>query len=681
MRRVVSFLALALAAPPLAAAQTLPRDTTAPLLLPGLSVTVLSTPIEVNRAPYAVAVSTQEEIQRGRPGLGLDEALRAIPGVQVDNRFNYALGERISIRGFGARAQFGVRGVRVLVDGVPATFPDGQTSLSHVDLGFLSRAEVVRGPASALYGSSAGGVVRFETEEAPSTPLGQRVGVMAGSDGLLRLQSTTGGRRGRTAYLLNLSRVTYDGYRTHNGAENNRVNARLEYLGDTDELRFSLSLVDYDADNPGSLSDSLLRVDRSAAFANNVRQGTGEAGRQGQAGLTWRRPLAGGAVTATAYGIARSVDNPIPNTIVVLDRAVGGVRASWAKEAPRFAWSVGAEGAVDRDHRENFANQQGERGALTLDQDEGVDNAALFAQARAFPLGRLTALGSLRYDWYRFTADDRRVSDTDPDDSGEITMSSLSPSAGVSFQVARALNLYANVATAFETPTTTELANRPSGAGGFNPELEPQTAVSYEIGAKGSLGGWARYEAAAYHADVDDELISFEVPGAPGRSYFRNAGSGTHRGVELGVHLAPAPWVQLRGGYTYTDARFDDYVAPGGDFSGNRLPGVAPRRAELALTVNGPAGIFAGLEGRHTSELPVNDANSVHSPASTVVDLRAGMVSLRLAGLALEPYGGITNLLDEEYNTSVVINAFGRRFYEPGPPRSLYLGLDARFER
>jgi iron complex outermembrane recepter protein len=308
-----------------------------------------------------------------------------------------------------------------------------------------------------------------------------------------------------------------------------------------------------------------------------------------------------------------------------------------------------------------------------------VDNAAAFAQARVFPLGRLTLLGSLRYDWYRFTADDRLVSPTNPDDSGEITMSNLSRSLGLSYELARPLNLYANVGTSFETPTTTELANRPSGAGGFNPDLEPQTATSYEIGAKGSLGEWARYEVAAYHADVRNELISFEVPGVPGRSFFRNAGSGVHRGVELSALVAPIAWLRLRGGYTYTDARFDEYATATADFSGNQLPGVAPRRAELGVTVNGPAGIFAGLEGRYTSELPVNDANTFHSPGSTVIDARVGLTSFRAGRLGLEPYGGITNLFDEEYNTSVVINAFGRRFYEPGPSRSFYVGLDARF--
>jgi iron complex outermembrane receptor protein len=481
--------------------------------------------------------------------------------------------------------------------------------------------------------------------------------------------------------VLNVSRLTYDGYRTHNEAENNRATARYDYLGDASELRVSLSLVDYDAENPGSLSDSLLRVNRSVAFANNVAQKTGERGRQGQAGLTWRRVLGAGALEATAYGVARSVDNPIPNTIVVLDRTVGGARASYGVEGSLLAWSVGAEGALDRDHRENFANVAGARGALTLDQDEGVDNAAAFGQARLFLIERLTALGSLRYDWYRFTADDRMVSATNPDDSGDLTMSSLSPSLGLSYALAGALNLYANVATSFETPTTTELANRPSGAGGFNPDLEPQTAVSYEVGAKGSLGGWARYELAVYHADVEDELISFEVPGVPGRSFFRNAGSGTHRGVELGLIVRPAAWAQLRGGYTYTDARFDEYVTAGGDFGGNRLPGVAPRRAELGVTLTGPAGLFAGVEGRYTSRLPVNDANSFHSPESTVVDARAGLASLRLGAIGLEPYAGITNLFDERYNTSVVINAFGRRFYEPGPSRSFYVGASARLGR
>ncbi|HEX2190139.1 MAG TPA: TonB-dependent receptor, partial [Longimicrobiaceae bacterium] len=485
--------AAALLVPALAHAQE-PRPDTLPVVrLDTLAVRVLRTPLPLLRAPYAVSVVEGDELRRARPGLALDEALAGIPGVQVDNRFNYALGERISVRGFGARAQFGVRGVRVLVDGIPATLPDGQTTLNHVDVGALGRAEVVRGPASALWGNASGGVVHLATAPPPAVPLGAEGRVVAGGDGLLRSQGTVGGSSGGWSYRAGGTRLRYGGYREHSEAENTLLHGEVSRRGGRSELRLVLSAVRYDALNPGSLSDSLLRVDRARAFARNVLQRTGEEGSQAQAGLAWRLRTGAGTLEAAAYGVAREIDNPIPTTIIDLERRGGGVRAAWSAALPlggrELRWTAGAEAEAQRDRRMNFANAAGERAALELDQRERVTGTAAFAQA-AVPLApRLEALGSLRWDRVRFGVDDRLpATPENPDDSGARTLDAWSPALGLTLAATDALSLYANAATAFETPTTTELANRPGGAGGFNPGLEPQRTMSYEAGAKGRLG-------------------------------------------------------------------------------------------------------------------------------------------------------------------------------------------------
>lgn len=664
-------------APSLAYAQAQGRDTV-PVQLEPLIVTVLRTPFELAEIPYAVAVTTREQIQRARPGLGVDEALRGIPGVQVDNRFNYALGERISIRGFGARSQFGVRGIRVLVDGIPATLPDGQTSLSHVDLGFLRRAEVIRGPASSLWGNAAGGVIQLETELPPSTPFSQEVGVVAGSDGLLRLHSTSGGQSGRASYLLNVARLRYSGFRDFNEAENLHLNARLGWQGERDELRLLGSFVDYDAQNPGSLSDSLLAVDRSQAFRFNRLQQTGEVGRQGQLGAVWLRTSEVGELEISGYGTVREIENPIPPAIIALERAAAGARALIRSRPGPLRWTVGAEGDLQRDDRRNFENEQGERGSLTLDQLERVGNLAGFGQLVWEPRPRWNVLAGLRYDRFRFRADDRLVTPGNPDDSGERDLDAWSPSLGLSYALADPLHLYANAATAFETPTTTELANRPGGAGGFNPELEPQRTLSYEIGAKGRWGMTTSYQLALYRARVEDALVPFQVPDAPGRDFFRNAGSALHRGLEAGVRVLPLRGLTLQAAYTFTDARFREYVIGDEVLDGNRIPGVAPHHLETLLAYEARAGGFVELEARAASRIPVNDENTAFSPAYTVMDARAGWDDVRLGRVELRPFLGVSNLLDTEYNTSVVVNAFGRRFYEPGPGRGLYAGAELR---
>ncbi|MET0399287.1 MAG: TonB-dependent receptor [Longimicrobiaceae bacterium] len=673
-------LAALLLAPVSAAAQTPAPDTLPTVRLDTLAVRVLRTPLPLLRAPYAVSVAAGDELRRARPGLALDEALGGIPGVQVSNRFNYAVGERISVRGFGARAQFGVRGVRVMVDGIPATLPDGQTTLNHVDPGALGRVEVVRGPASALYGNAAGGVVQLTTAPPPPGPLGAEVRVAAGGDGLLRAQGAVGGTRGGWTYRAGGTRLSYGGYREHSRAANTLLHAQAGHGGPRGELRLALAAVRYDALNPGSLSDSLLRLDRTRAFARNRVQCTGEAGRQGQAGLSWRGETGAGTLELSAHAVAREIDNPIPATVIDLARRGGGLRAAWSAARPLGAgalrWTAGAEAEAQRDRRKNFANLEGERGALELDQRERVTGTAAFAQVAVPLLPRLDALAALRYDRFRFAVDDRLpATAANPDDSGARTMDAWSPTLGVTLAAADAVSLYANAATAFETPTTTELANRPDRAGGFNPALRPQRTTSYEAGAKGRLGAWGAWELAAYTAAVRDALVPFEVEGAPGRQFFRNVGSARHRGVELGASLAPGAGVTARLAYAFTDARFRDYVAAGDTLDGNRVPGVAPHSLDARLGWVGAAGAFAEAEVRHASAIPVDDANRFRSPAYTVADLRAGWQGARLGRLRATPFLGITNLFDAEYNTSVVVNAFGRRFYEPGPGRTLYAGM------
>ncbi|HEU4455895.1 MAG TPA: TonB-dependent receptor [Longimicrobium sp.] len=653
-------------------------DTTRVYPIDTLAVRVLRTPVPPLRAPFAVSVAGGAAERAAKPGLALDEALAAVPGIQVDNRFNYALGERISVRGFGARAQFGVRGVRVLVDGIPATMPDGQTTLNHVDVGSVARAEAIRGPASALYGNASGGVIRLSTLPPPPVPLAGESRVTGGSGGLLRVQGSAGGVSGAWGWRASVTRLEYDGFRRHQSAENTLAGLTLGWSRGADDVRLSFTGVRYDARNPGGLTRELLAADRGQAAPQNLADRTGEEGRQGQIGITWTRPMGSGALEVSAHALGRSLENPIPRRLIDLDRRAGGLRAALSGETGMVRWAAGAEAEVQRDDRRNFALDQGTRGALTLDQREGVLATSGFAQASA-PLGALEILGALRYDRFRFRADDELVTDADPDDSGTRTMDAWSPTLGVSLSAARGVALYANVSTAFETPTTTELANRPTGAGGFNPELEPQRTLSYEAGAKARAGG-AWLEVAAYHARVRDALIPFEVEGSPGRQFFRNAGRSTHRGMEAGAGASFLRDASARVAYTWTDARFDRYLlGDGTDLAGNRVPGIAPHRLDATVGWAPERGPLLAVDLRHASEIPVADTDAegeFASPAYTLVDLRAGWSALRVGRLRASPHVSIANLFGEEYNASVVINAFGRRYYEPGPGRSVYLGVD-----
>lgn len=651
--------------------------------LDSLVVEALRLPTAALAAPYSVTVVDVRRTRDARAGTGLAEALHGVPGLQASDRNNDALGERLVIRGFGARAGFGVRGLRVRIDGIPATLPDGQTDISRLDMATIGRVEVLRGPAAALYGNAAGGVVRIATAPPPDSPFAPRAEVLFGADGMWRAHAAVGGRLSAGAwYDAALTRREIDGYRDHSASEKTFLGARGGLRAMGGELRLQAVGLSYDAQNPGSLATAALEQDREQAHAFNVTQRAGESARQALAGATWLGLVGPGALELTGYGTVRSLDNPIPVAIIDLERAAGGVRAvfgtdpdaSAVADATAAAVLVGAELDMQRDDRRNFDNEGGVRGTRTLDQLESVRSIGSFLHARVPFAARFDASAGLRYDHVRFEAADR-LTDGDPDDSGTRGMSALSPALGLHVLLAPAVHAFANVATAFETPTTTELVNRPDGAGGFNPDLEPQRTLSFEVGARGARGP-VGFEVAGYHARIEDALLPFEVPGAAGRQFYRNAGSASHRGVEAALRLDGPTNLSLDAAWTWTDARFDQFTVDGISYADNRVPGIAPHRVDLGVTWRSERWL-AALEASYSDRVPVDDANSAEADAWTVVDARAEWRVRPARAPEVRLFGGIRNLFGEEYVGSVVVNAFGGRYYEPAPGRGVYLGVRA----
>ncbi|MFO7893294.1 MAG: TonB-dependent receptor, partial [Longimicrobiales bacterium] len=511
---------------------------------------------------------------------------------------------------------------------------------------------------------------------------------------------------GRAGLQASVSRLVYDGFREHAAADKRFASVRGQWTGVRDAVRVVGHAVAYEAENPGSLSSELMAEDRTQAYTFNVAQATGEAAEQAQVGVTWRRALGrlgddpvesgspveppaaprsetGGlgarSLEVTGWALARDLDNPIPPVIIDLSRRAAGVRVSVrgsvAAAGRAVGWVAGLDAGGQWDDRENRENEGGRRGALVLDQAESVTTVAPFAELSAPVAGPVSALAGLRYDRHRFSADDRLIRAGDPgsDASGARLMDQVSPSLGLTAELG-ATSGYVSVASSFETPTTTELVNRPSGGAGFNPELEPQRAWSVEAGVRTRARGRVRLHLAAYRTAIRDGLIPFEVPSEPGRTFFRNAGSAIHRGLELDGWAGLGGGLSARLGYAWVDARFDDYVTPDGDRSGNRVPGVAPHRLTGGLTWVGGAGRVA-LSGRWIDAIPANDENTARAPSYTLLDIRLATGTLGLAAGSLEMFAGVDNVLDVEYTASLVVNAFGGRYYEPGPGRSVYAGV------
>ncbi len=509
-----------------------PADSLRVYTLPAAVVSVTRANPPINRIPQAVQLLEKTEISRARPTWGLDEALVTVPGVYAANRYNFSLDQRISIRGFGARSAFAVRGIKVLVDGIPQTLPDGQGQLTNLELGAADRIEILRGSASALFGNASGGVISIWTDPTAPRTLRQEVRVLFGTfdrdlnRNWSKWQSSTSFRVGSGSGLVTVSRLDYAGQRQHSGADFRNLNSRWHFpLANGWSLAATADFGwDPRADNPGALTYNEMRLNRDSAAGINITRVAGKDVTQGQGGVTLRREFGGGGeASLTVFGIARSLKNPTTFAYIDLDRFDYGARLSISRPAPLGSieqrLTAGMDFQRQRDDRLNFNNVGGQPGPLRqLDQVEHVTEFGPFIQSALQLMPQVTVTAGLRYDWVNFQVHDRLVNDSNPDDSGARLMRALSGSLGVAVTPSNAVTVYGNIGTSFETPTTTELTNRPDSAGGFNPGLRPQKATNYEVGARGDVAGRLNYSVALFQAGVRDELIGYQVPSFSGRS-------------------------------------------------------------------------------------------------------------------------------------------------------------------
>ena len=665
-------------------AQTPEADSIPRYDLDAVTVSVLRSPVQVGSSPYAVSVAGEVELRQGKTGMFLKDALENLPGVQVQNRFNYAVGERISIRGYGAQAQFGVRDIRVVVDGIPATLPDGQSTLDHVDIGSLGRVEALRGPGAAMYGNAAGGVLLFETEIPSEAPVRQEFTTVGGTDGLLRMQSTTSGTVNGTGYLLSLNRLGYGGYRTtgdgdpYGTAERYHLNGRVEQTLAGGDFAITVTHMDLDAENPGALPLAAFEEDHHQVWRTYTFFQTRKEVQQSQVGVTWDGPVGGGvAAEASLYGVARDFLNPLPVDVVDVDRRAGGARLALASARDPGDQGLHLLGGIDfdlqNDDRREYSSDGGQPETLLQNQTEFVRSTGLFGQASLGLSERVNLVGGLRYDNTRFEVDDLfPVSEGNLDDSGSRKLDAWNPTVGIHLGAAPGVNFFANFATSFQTPTAQQLGNQENRSGGFNPDLDPQRGRTLEAGVRGSLASRVAYEVAVFNTKLEDEFISFR--NADDLTYWRNAGQSTRNGAEIMLRASLHDLLSGQFSYSYTDAVFDDYAVRGNDLSGNDVPGLAPQQLRASLRL-GPSGWFAELGTDYRSEVPVNDSNEApYADSYTLFDVRVGAGAVPLGGLQLSPFAGIQNLTDETYVSAVTINAFGGRFYEPGPGRAIYVG-------
>ena len=658
--------------------------------------------------PASTDVIERDEVRDTNLRVNLSESLVRVPGLVVLNRQNYAQDLQISMRGFGARSTFGVRGVRLYVDGIPASMPDGQGQVSHFALNAVDRIEVLRGPFSALYGNSSGGVITMTTRlesGANAGPNEFELATAAGSYGTWRAGvNVSGGGAAPYAYALDASRFSTEGYRDYSSATRDVVNLRAAAL-DTPlgRLQVTLNAVDIPEaedplgltraqwqDNPRQASPQALqfRTRKSTDQQQLGAQLTGDFAQRWSyqaAAWTGRR----GVTQFQAIPVAVQAPPNHPGGVIDLDRTYGGIdaRVQLALDAAVLTFGAAVE-QLDEDRRgfENFTLQPapvlGTQGRLRRDERNVVESRDVYAQAES-NLGRAFRLhAGVRASQVEFRGEDRFF--PNGDDSGRARYDSVNPTLGVVFRPSSSSSVYASYGRGFETPTLNELAYRPDGSAGFNTALEPARSNNYEIGAKAAWSNAWRGTLAAFTTDTENDIVVRTNAG--GRSAFGNAAATRRRGVEASVEWQPLSALSLYASMAAIRAAFSEpfltctaapctqptVVVP----SGNRLPGVPAYTAYAEAKYRLRDADFA-FEMRAQSRLNVDDRNTDAAPGYATFNLAVAR-TFSAGPAKLRAFLRIDNLLNARYIGSVIVNEANGRFFEPAPGRSWLLGLDAR---
>jgi iron complex outermembrane receptor protein len=634
-----------------------------------------------------------EELREGRPQVNLSESLGRVPGIVVLNRQNYAQDLQVSSRGFGARAAFGVRGMRMLADGIPASMPDGQGQSATFDLGSASRIEVLRGPFSALYGNASGGVINVLTEDGPPVPTAE-AGFHAGSYDTLRGALKFGWQRDKVGYVANFSHFESEGYRDHSAVRRDQLNSKvkLSLSKDTRLTLVGMALHQPDTQDPLGLTAAQAAQNPRQVVQGAIDFNTRKSIDHDQVGVTLDHALSGATrLQATAWGGTRDVeqflafqgDTPATTSggVVSLDRKFGGAAlrlfsdSSLGGRPLRIATGLEYERMAER--RKGFVNNNGVAGALRRDEDNVVASTGLYAQGEWRFAERWSAHAGLRTSRVEFETTDNFIVPASPngDDSGAIDFSATPPVAGLVFRVDPQTSLYANYGRGFETPTFVELAYRNVGTG-LNFDLVPARSRHAEAGVKVVRAGLARVNVAVFNIETRDEIVVDVSSG--GRTTFRNAGRTERRGLEIGAESLLSGPFEARAAYTWLDAVYaDDF---GTSDAGNQLPGVPKEQfyAEGAWRY-APWGLRVALELLHRSRVPVNDQNSEFAASYAVANAVIGFEQ-RGAGWRLSEFLRVDNLGDKSYVGSVIVNDGNGRFYEPAPQRNILLGVQASLQ-
>lgn len=659
--------------------------------------------------PIAIDVVKQEDIQNGQLQMTLSESLIRVPGITAQNRTQQAQDPQISTRGFGSRSAFGVRGVRVYVDGIPLTMPDGQGQPGVVDLSAIKSIEVMRGPFSALYGNSSGGVIQLFTEDAPKTP---EVGatVMFGSYDTKRQIMNAAGVADGVEYLLNASNFESDGYRDNSESNKQAATAKFKFnISDDTNITTLINWFDQEAQDPIGLSRALAfksstrdTVVPAALFANtSVKRDHTQVGFNIEHVFNENNKISFIPYVGTRKNAQILTTSPTATTLATtnarlseIDREFYGMDARWDNSGSignlPYDISFGLTYGKSIDDRLD-TNIQGTNLGLNRNEENISSNFDQYIQGKLSITPTLDLHAGARHTKVKLKVNDIFISGlrSNGDNSGNVEYQKTTPVIGAVWKATEELNFYANFGKGFETPTFIEAAfDNVAGGVASQPNLSLKAAESsnYEIGAKAFLSDNIQANVTLFRVNTKNEIVTRQT--VAGRSSFQNAGDTKRTGIEASVDASFENNLSLFASYTLLNAKFEDpFVtvinaggATGTVNSGNRIPGTYKSQIYGEVAWRYPdLGFFSALEGRHSSQVYVNDINTDKAPSYTIFNLRAGFEQ-NLTHWQFKEYIRVENMFDKEYIGSIRVNDGNALFFEPGADRNYLLGLSAAYK-
>jgi len=659
--------------------------------IPSIELSALRIESNVFQSPYGIY---EKSLSDPVPNIVASEIFNQIPGLFILNQFNHAQDLRISIRGFGSRAAFGIRGVKLLLDGIPLTTADGQGQIDNLDLNSIQKISLSAGPASFMFGNASGGVLSFSSQkyiEKNTLSLSSTFGSFNSRSYLLNAAF----KKNKNSFFLDVNRSKQLGYREHSSYTSNNYSFRIHrQLKNFGKIHFSSSYYNSpEGQDPGGVNLDQRTEQASTARDRNVLFNAGEEINQFNTSLSYAQPLGKSfRINSQVFYSNRIFKGRLPFTnggVIDLNRNFMG-HSTHIKYFKNFSngafnnFTIGYDLANQKDDRQRFLNEESVVGDVTLNQLESFQTVALSA-FNQFTLDRLLIHLGIRYDQNYISVEDAFL--TDDDDSGRIDLSAFNPGIGINYKVGKNLFLRSNLRTSFETPTLNELSNNPTGNGGFNQDLNAQKSRNLELGISyfNDLRPNSAQELSHaiqcnfYRTRTTNDIINYELEDFPGRSFYRNAGSSIRQGLEFSYDLSFNDFYQFSTNYSFIDPTFISYSVNGNSFDGNVIPGISKHFGGMTIKREKDEGFNFSVNNYFRSKIFLNDENSVEDAAFYKLNISLSYKFL-VKDQLIQAYCTINNITNSDYNDNIRINAFGGRYYEAAPGRAFYGGIKLRLQ-